>query len=198
MQVVRRRKPPPAKKLVDALRKEEPKTKPAQKQDKATAGEKHNPSRARSSTGDGKRSQHRGRLPDAIIIRKKEGAPNYAELLKNLKGDPQLKEVSQRISRVGRTLAGDLILVLGSKEGSSTVECGQALKTACEGTADVTVKVPEEEVELRGIDEFTSDVELREAVGAILKDETDLDSLRLRKGVSGDPDCPTEVADQSS
>lgn len=137
------------------------------------------------STSTRARRKRGGRLPDAIIIRRKEEGPAYADILKGLKADPRLKEVSQRVSRIARTLAGDVIMVLGSKEGPSTLECGDALRRACGDAAGVTVKVPEDELELRNIDEFTSADELGVAVRGVLGDGTEPDGLRMRKGHGG-------------
>lgn len=44
----------------------------------------------------------RASRPELVIVKMKEGGPSYAEILRQIKSDPSLKEVGERVNKVRR------------------------------------------------------------------------------------------------
>ena len=124
-------------------------------------------------------------LPDAIIIKKKAEQTSYVEILRQVKGDPTLKEVGDRVSTIRRTATGNLLLVLGGKGELTTTNCGQLLRETLREEADVATKVPENEIILRGLDEASTKEDVGAALTAIGVDTCNIDQIKMVKGFGG-------------
>lgn len=68
-------------------------------------------------------------LPTALIIHKK-GQLSYAEILNKVKQDTTLQQVGQSITKIRRTMAGDIILVLDKVSQEKTAQLYTAIGSA--------------------------------------------------------------------
>ena len=74
--------------------------------------------------------------PGAFKI-KTSGATSYADIIRKVKGTPDLKELGERVTRIRRTRAGELLLELG-KPGVATQEFQAIASSTLKESAEVT------------------------------------------------------------
>lgn len=94
-------------------------------------------------------------LPDALVIQKK-GDLTYAEILSKVKSDPALEELGKMVTRIRRTLAGDLLLQLDKSATEQTARFRSSIETALGNEAEVKTRVHEVEVEIKDLDEVAT------------------------------------------
>jgi hypothetical protein len=119
-----------------------------------------------------RRRRERPPRPDALEITT-SGNLTYAEILKNMKSNPELKELGENVTRIRKTDKGSLLLQLGKTAGGNT----PALQASLAGILgnDVGVKILKETdevlMEIKDIDEITTKEEVFQSVVAKFDDE---------------------------
>lgn len=100
---------------------------------------------------------------DALIIGAKDPA-SYAEILRKIKKDPNLKDLGAQVARIRRTKNGEMLFEL---KGDPSVKSGTykgLMEQSLNGEATVRALTQEIVVECRNLDEVTTEEELREAL----------------------------------
>ena len=137
--------------------------------------------RKKSEKNPGKRAPLRKSRPDAIVIKAvKEGS--YAEILRKVKADDNLRQVGEAVTKIRRTANGDLLLQL-RQSGEETVGHKESLAKALGAGAEVRLLSRHTIIEIRDVDEVTSKEEVLQAI----KTQCDVgdvtqESMTLRKG----------------
>ncbi|XP_017480627.1 PREDICTED: uncharacterized protein LOC108369927 [Rhagoletis zephyria] len=109
--------------------------------------------------------------PDALIISCKGNS--YAEILKTVKNEPQLKHVGENVTKVRKTANGDLLLQLTKPTDPSTINIKESVKRALGEKVTVRSLTAETAVEIKELDEVTTKQELCNAL------EKELDGAKL-------------------
>ncbi|XP_053968811.1 uncharacterized protein LOC128870235 [Anastrepha ludens] len=137
---------------------------------------------------DAKSSRRRRRPPrkDAIVV-KSAGNISYAEILKRVKTEPSLKELSNNIQGVKKTAKGELLLLLEKTSDPNTSKVHEAVKAALGESVDVRALTELRQVEIRDLDEITTKEEVHEAVARQFQElEIPISAiLGLRKAYGG-------------
>lgn len=120
--------------------------------------------RSRSKRNKPSLSRPRRLKPDAIVIGK-VGELSYADILRKVKGDPNLKEIGDNVARVRRTYKGEMLIEL-NKEAGNNKDCNFHLmvKKALGDQACVRSLSPQLLIECKDIDEITSKEEIQDAL----------------------------------
>jgi len=113
--------------------------------------------------------------PDAIKITK-TGTMSYAEILKKMKGDSNLNDLSGKVTRIRRTEKGDLLLELGEDVHPKELGFQTALENSLgtEAKIQTLTQIDEVMVEIKDIDEATTKIDVHEAIAAKFMDAKDL------------------------
>lgn len=109
---------------------------------------------------------------DAIVVELAGGA-TYAEILRRVKQDPNLKQLGDEVVRVKRNQKGQMMFELKKEEGVKRDSLKEAVTQALGDTATVTVRTHEINVVCRDMDEVTTKEEVLEA----LKKQLEISSL---------------------
>lgn len=125
--------------------------------------------------------------PSALIVRPKEKG-KYAEILSRVKKDVPDDQVRASVDKIRRTATGDLLIIL-TKDNT---DGGQTLQKTISGilgdNAKVISKEPQEEIEIRDLDEMATKEEILEALQKATGDagEITLNAIKsLRKAYAG-------------
>lgn len=135
-----------------------------------------------------KKKQHKASIkPSALIIRPRD-KKEYADILKQVKEQVPCDRARECVERVRRTATGDMLIVLAKDTEDKAKELHLAITELLGDKADVLSKGPEEDLEIKDLDELVTKEEVHEAlqlaVGADLK--IPLDVVRsLRKAYGG-------------
>lgn len=113
-------------------------------------------------TGDGKKMPRRPRA-DAILV-EKSGEATYADILRMMKNDPNLKEVSEKVARIKRTQKGQMMLELKKGEDGRSDDMREAVGKALGSSATVRVLTQEVNIVCRDMDEVTTKEEVLSAL----------------------------------
>ncbi|CAG4983072.1 unnamed protein product [Colias eurytheme] len=105
--------------------------------------------------------------PNALIIRPKE-KEQYADILKRVKRDPSANQMSECIDKIRRTTSGDVLLILSRKDTDKAPQLKKAISELLGQDATVVSKVPEEDVEIKDLEESTTKQEILEALQKVL------------------------------
>ncbi|XP_046805225.1 uncharacterized protein LOC124419504 [Lucilia cuprina] len=81
--------------------------------------------------------------PDKMIISSK-GEASYADILRKIRTDPELKDLGEEVSKIRRTQKGDLLLVLKSTGNNMTERFNDKIISSLDGNVDV--KTHKEEI----------------------------------------------------
>ncbi|CAD7081211.1 unnamed protein product [Hermetia illucens] len=134
-----------------------------------------------------KRQRDKKKLrPEIIIISKKENM-SYADILRKVKSDPQLKDLGDNVSRIRRTQKGDLMLELNKSADKSADNFRGKVESVLGEEAEVRARKQEIVVECKDLDEVTS----REDICAALKQQFNLGDIdqsaikRMKKAYGG-------------
>lgn len=92
---------------------------------------------------------------DAIIINC-SGENSYAEILRQVKGDPLLKDVGDDIRSIRRTQKGELLLELKRDSTLSSFSCKRRVEESLKDKATVRALTQEALIECRDLDEMTT------------------------------------------
>lgn len=100
--------------------------------------------------------------PEAVIIEVGDGS-SYADVLRRVRGDPNLKEVAENVLRVKRTQKGQLLLEMKRSEGKKNY---QELVERALGSRAVAVRsiIHETSIVCKDIDEITTKEEVLKAI----------------------------------
>lgn len=126
-------------------------------------------------------------LPSALLIQK-TGTLSYAEILSKIKGDDKLSSVGESISKIRRTKAGEMILILGKNNEEKTTEICEAFKSVLGEEALIKSKVKHTLLEIRDLDEIATKEEVKVAIQKAMDNdiEVGLDSVKsIRKAYGG-------------
>lgn len=117
--------------------------------------------------------------PDAIVV-KSIGKASYADILRQVKSNPNLKEVGESISKIRRTQKGELLFQL-TKTGTKSSIVSEKIKEVLGQEAEVKNMTSRTTIEIKNVDEITSKEEVVEKV----KEQFDFDvpptDIGLRK-----------------
>ncbi|XP_046481057.1 uncharacterized protein [Neodiprion pinetum] len=119
--------------------------------------------------------------PDAVLV-KVAGGSNYADVLKKIKGGVHPEKTGANITAVKRTRGGDVLLEL--KGGSGARALSEAVRGVLGGEAKVSTLEPSMVVEVRDLDEVTTEGEVRAALSEALRAPL-AELIRLRPGFRG-------------
>lgn len=142
----------------------------------------------RSKRPEGRRPEkkvtNRRTRPDAIMIEAANGN-SYADILRKVKSDPNLKEMGENVLRVKRTQKGQLLFEMKREDGQDKKEYQELVEKAL-GT-DVTVRMLTQEATIvcKDIDEITTKEEVLAAIQDQLQgiiDGAAIKSLRATYG----------------
>jgi hypothetical protein len=98
---------------------------------------------------------------DALVIGAKD-PKSYAEILRKVKLDPNLKELGSQVARIRRTKNGEMLFELKGDSLVKSVAYKGLMEQSLKGEATVRALTQEVVVECRNIDEITTEEELRE------------------------------------
>lgn len=149
-----------------------------------------------------KRKQPKKRvLPDALVITAK-GQTTYADILRKVKTDPELKQVGDRVTRIRRTQKGDLLLELQKGEKLPLENLQIQVEKSIGEVANIRSRQHETTIQCRDLDEITT----REEICQAFAKELGLESVplatvkTLRKAYDGTQTAvislPTESANK--
>ncbi len=101
--------------------------------------------------------------PDAILVEKR-GESTYADILRKVKGDPNLKELGENVARIRRTRDGQMLLELNRGSDKKSADYRELVKTALADQAEVRTLSQEISLECRDLDEVTTKGDIRQAL----------------------------------
>uniref|UniRef100_W8B8E6 Putative 50 kDa protein in type I retrotransposable element R1DM n=1 Tax=Ceratitis capitata TaxID=7213 RepID=W8B8E6_CERCA len=104
--------------------------------------------------------------PDAIVI-SKTGAITYADILRQMKQQPDMKELGENVNKIKTTASGNLLVQLRDKTGKLASKFKERAAELLKTDASVTVLSSSLTVEIRDIDMATT----AEDVSKALKDQ---------------------------
>lgn len=125
--------------------------------------------------------------PDALVLKAKEGK-SYADILRTLKGDPELQDLGSNVTKIRRGATGSLVLVLDRKSSGKAEEWRTLAAEKLSGLTEVARKTEEEAIELRDLDELTNASDILQALKKHLGEETQVSETAvksLRKAYGG-------------
>ena len=128
----------------------------------------------------GVKRRHKG---DALIV--KSDKDDYAEILKSMRTNSDLKELGAGVHRVRRSREGELILVLAKGASGKTHDYRKLVEGVVGEGVSVRAVTPETTVQCRQLDEFTTEVELAEAVEEQCQVSLPVAAIKLRAGPRG-------------
>lgn len=124
--------------------------------------------------------------PEAIII-EKCGELSYADILRTVKNDPNLKELGENVTRIRRSQKGDIVLELTRGTDKKGADYKVKVKNALGDHAAVRTISQESTIECRDLDEITDKQDICMALtnqfGIANVNESAIKSLR--KGYGG-------------
>lgn len=148
-----------------------------------------------------KRKWRRQPRPDALLI-KKNGDVSYADLLRKVKADSQLKGLGEKVTHIRQTAKGDLLLELDSTGDQPQTAIFQAQLQGIIGKeADVRILSQETLIEIRDIDEVTTSEDVLQALESHVKETKGTTTVKtLRASYRGTQmaviSMPRKVAEQ--
>ncbi|CAH2092238.1 unnamed protein product [Euphydryas editha] len=124
--------------------------------------------------------------PNALIVRPKE-KENYADILSRVKKDVPDEQVRSTVDKIRRTATGDLLIILTKESTDKGQGLQKTIAKLLGNEAEVISKGPQEEIEIRDLDDTTTKQDVLEALQkAAEDDEITLDAIRsLRKAYGG-------------
>lgn len=150
------------KRSVEAAKERTPKTR---RRDTAAPTPKISRGDARRQNGHrGSKAMTKRPRADAIVVEKVGEATTYADILRMVKGDPNLKELGERVTRVKRNQKGQMMFELARDEGAKRDELQDAVSKALGGKATVTVRTQEANIVCKDLDEVTTKDDVRKAL----------------------------------
>ncbi|GBP39671.1 hypothetical protein EVAR_25495_1 [Eumeta japonica] len=136
----------------------------SKKEKKKQAKERLPKQPANKSRPEPKRKQPRKFIrPDALIIRPAEKA-KYVEILRRIKKDVPQDQTRDVVDKVQKTSNGNMLITLSRKSADKGQALLKTIQSSLKEEAQVICKGPEEQLEIRDIDEETTKNDVREAL----------------------------------
>lgn len=119
--------------------------------------------------------------PDAIVIKAAEGT-SYADILRKVKSDASLKAVGDAVTKIRRAANGDLLLQL-KETSSDTASFRNCISESLGAKAEVRALSQRVQIEIRHIDEVTTEEDVWDVINASLEQDGGLSdiSISMRK-----------------
>lgn len=115
-----------------------------------------------------------------------KGEVTYADILRKLRADPDLKELSEEVCKVRRTQKGDLLLEMKTTNGGVAEKFTEKIQTSLVGCAEIKARREEQVIECKDMDDITSKLEICSALSTALDlpglDENIVKSIRRTYG----------------
>ena len=122
--------------------------------------------------------------PDAFKI-KKCGQSTYADILGIIKGAADLKDLQERVTRIRRTKAGELLLEM-DEPNVVTPELQTLVSSTLIGSAKVQALSHKETVDIEDLDETTTAEEVAQAITSVTGPGiVTAENIKLRASYSG-------------
>lgn len=135
----------------------------------------------------GKKQRKESIRPSALIIRPRD-KKEYADILKKVKEQVPCDRARECVEKVRRTATGDMLIVLARDKEDEAKVLHLAISEILGDKADVLSKGPEEDLEIKDLDELATKEEVLEALQAAVgaDHKISLDVIRsLRKAYGG-------------
>jgi len=98
-----------------------------------------------------------------IVIAASDGG-SYADILKKVRAETQLKELGQAVQAVRRTAKGELLVILNKVSDPNTAELQTTMKTVLGNNVDIRALTETMLIEVKAIDETTDKTDILCAV----------------------------------
>ncbi|KAL7725922.1 hypothetical protein ACLKA6_000688 [Drosophila palustris] len=132
-----------------------------------------------------KRGRTKPARPDAVVI-KGVGDNSYAEILRAVKSEPNLKDLSKHVRGIRKTNAGELLFELTMPSDPNTRKMQDAVQSFLGEKAEVRSLTETATMEIHDLDEVTTEEEVLESLlsqfGEIKINRTSILSLRRAYG----------------
>lgn len=124
--------------------------------------------------------------PDALIIRPVEKA-KYAEILRRIKKDVPPDQTRDIVDKVQKTNDGNMLITLSRKSADKGQALLKTIKSILKEEAQVICKGPEEQLEIRDIDDETSKDDVRKALQEAAGNDYEIpeDVIKIRPAYRG-------------
>ncbi|XP_036342962.1 uncharacterized protein LOC118752361 [Rhagoletis pomonella] len=132
-------------------------------------GSKNSQSTERWIKVSGRKVRGKPMKPDAVIL-KKNGDMTYAEMLRKIKSQPELTELSLNVKNIRKTASDELLFELKKPANHLTQKFKAAVETILGDNAQVRSLTQESLIEIKDLDEVTSKEEVLKAVNDSLID----------------------------
>lgn len=121
---------------------------------------------------------------DALVVEVKEGL-SFADLLRKVRTDPELKELGENVVKTRRTQNGGLLFELKKDPAVKSSAFKSLVENAVGNELKVRALSPESTIECKNLDEITTEEELKSALNVLLGDPDASMAIRLRKAYGG-------------
>lgn len=124
---------------------------------------------------------------DTLVVKAK-GENSYADILKSLRGDADLRNLGDSVTKIQKNAAGNLVLVLNRGAHDEMSKLRSIVEKKLVDKAEVTGQIDKMFIELRDLDELTTAEEICEAIKSQITKATDVDAgvvKSLRKAYRG-------------
>lgn len=124
--------------------------------------------------------------PDALIIRPVENQ-KYAEILRRIKHDVPEDQVYNTVEKIHKTSAGDILITLSKRSADKGQALQKTIADILKEDAKVICKGPQENIEIRDIDDETKKEDIQAALktGAGENSEIPIEAIKIRKAFRG-------------
>lgn len=120
---------------------------------------------------------------EALLV--KASGDAYEEVLRNMRNNPELKELGEDVRIIRRTRNGEMLIELKKDQKSSSSSYKEITERAMGNAVEVRALCPEATLQCKDLDEVTSEEEVRLA----MKEQCELGevqlTIRMRKGPFG-------------
>lgn len=148
---------PMEKRIKDSNSKKSMRTEELETRDTESQFQKVRPYRRR------KKRKKPATRPDALIIRKK-GDRSYAEILSQVKQDPGLNDLGNRVEKIRKTAKGELLIVFSGNNAEQTAQFKTSIKEKLGDDADVETRIHERDILIKDLDETATKEDVIQAL----------------------------------
>uniref|UniRef100_A0ABD2W221 Uncharacterized protein n=1 Tax=Trichogramma kaykai TaxID=54128 RepID=A0ABD2W221_9HYME len=120
----------------------------------------------------------------SAVLVKEANSASYADIPRNVKSDPKLKEFSAGVTKIRRNAGGALLFEL-SKEAKNIEDMVEAVASRVGKEVEVCAKTQRATLALSDMDEITTKEDLRSALACALGDPHDGDIVRSLRPAYG-------------
>lgn len=134
---------------------------------------------------------------DAILVGANESS-SYADILRKMKCDPELKSLGESVYRVRRTRKNELLIELNKGVQATDLNCHEALQKSVGEAGQVKMLSQLETIECRNVDEVTSAEDIEEALKTQVGIGETRVQVRMRTAYGGMQTAIIKVASSSA